>query len=270
MPSRRSEQLRNLVAEFNRVHAAWQIDENRPNPDEIYWDAVDAVKEGFMQGDIPADCRTLADAVAEFMVEEDEFENRQDENRLYPHKAFWEKRELLEAASKDAEYKPLAPLETIPELEKQKVPHSQIALIYGLRDRRGNLMPWLVQQELDKPGSILQSPGAIDGRDWHDPRVAQQQEAEQVAQQSAETGKRKQRASTKKPCHETPEELFSQGVSVRQAALMLCRPEEEVAEVFARLAKQRDDDIQERGGTQVDAALQASKGKKQAEQLANA
>jgi hypothetical protein len=230
----RTEQLKTLVAEFVRVHNKWAEDENRPNPDERYWDAVDAVLEGFGTGDIPSDCRELQTAVAAFANEVEKFDTRENEAQLYPAKEFWQKRQELAVALEGAEPKPLPPLESIFDLaEKQKVGHSQIALIYGFKDKQGRLMPWLVQQELDKPGSVLKGKGAVDGRDWVDPRLADQQVAEQAAERHvAEITGRKERGAKKKPCPESPEELFAQRVSVKQAALMLCRPESEVAEMW--------------------------------------
>lgn len=229
--SRRSEQLRDAVREFNAVHDRWTEDENRPNPDASYWDAVDRLGEVFDAGDIPADCKDLYAAADEFFNEVAEFDDREDVGRNYPHDGFWEARRKLEDTLTGADYADLPPLESIADLEKQKVPHGQIAKIWGFIDRRGEPMPVLVQRELDKPGSVIKAKGSIDGRDWRDPRLP-----EEATTQPAEARKKKSAAKTKAakgdPCKETPFELWEQQVAVSQAAKMLQLPESEVEELF--------------------------------------
>ena len=60
----------------------------------------------------------------------------------------WSCREALE---KEATYEPI-PFETVPELDRQKVCHEQIARMWGLVDRNGDGLAHLVGQELEHSG----------------------------------------------------------------------------------------------------------------------
>jgi hypothetical protein len=260
MSNRRSEQLRAIASEFCRVHDAWVEDDNRPAPDEVYWDACDAIVESFGSGDIPADCRTLADAVERFVSEVERFDDREDATDVYPHDAFWTARERIAVVLLGAEKaaaKALQPLESIVVLRAQGVGDAQIAMIYGFRDRNGNWMPQLVQREIDQPGSVLKTPGAVDGRDWRDPRIKDGDAANEPAERHAEALSRKKRraAKNRQACPETPEDLWRQKVTVQQAARMLGLSESEVAEMFSDFEKEHEAAIL--GGEKVDATTQA-------------
>lgn len=244
--ARRSDQLRGLAEEFCRVHRIWVEDANRPNPDEIYWDAATAMLEAFDGGDIPADCRDLADAVEEFGEAFARFDNREDVGNPYPAADFWAARESLESMLQRAKPVSLPPLETVPELRRQGVTDNQIATMYGFTDREGRLMPQLVQRELDKPGSVLETPGAIDGRNWVDPRLAERSAAETAAERhSTALAEKRQRADAAagKPCKETPQELWAQGVGIKQAAKMLQQGEADVAAMFEGFEAERQSQL---------------------------
>ncbi len=230
--SRRSEVLNGLASEFVRVYKEWQADDNLPVPDESFWDAVDALTQGFERGEIPAECRSLANAVGKFKVEVNVYDARENVNHHDPHAAFWDAAvKIVKLVSGEAET-PLAPLEGIAELDSQKVPHEQIARIYGFRDRHGRWMPELVKRELAKPGSVLEAKGSVDGRDWIDPRVAARQAKEEAAETSYGKVERRGAVKAKQPCPETSRQLWEQSVPVKQAAVMLCRPQEDVLAEF--------------------------------------
>lgn len=234
--SRRSEQLKKITRDFLAVHDEWKVDDNRPNPDETYWDAVTTLLDAVEHGDIPGDVRPLVTAAEAFADEVDKFDGRDNDGDLYPHDAFWlaidGMRKVLEGPTR----RELPPLETIKSLAGLPyMQHAQIAEIYGFRDRQGRLMPSLVQKELDAPGSVLNTPGSVDGRDWKDPRVTELDEQDTAADRAEEAIERKGRRSRKEssPCTETPRELWEQGVGPVQAAQMLKQDHADVAKQFA-------------------------------------
>jgi len=238
--SRRSAQLKAIVENFNRVHKEWADSENRPNPDETYWDAVDALRDTFSEGEIPPDCRQLTDAVNDFLDEVDVFDQRENPNNYYPHDAFWRTRQAIEDCLKAEDVPELPPLEPIAELAKlPNITHTQIAKMWGFTDRNGQPMPHLVQRELNHPGSVINTAGSIDGRDWVDPRIAERNAAKQAAERHLSALERPKDEAP--PCKETPQELWEQNLSPKQAAKMLRTSVEEVQRLWdefeaARLA----------------------------------
>lgn len=234
--SRRSEQLKTVATNFIKVHDDWTVDPNRPNPDAIYWDAVDSLFESFEDGDIPGDSRPLAEAIGRFRDEADRFEDRDDVNEQHPHDAFWAGVESIRKLLAGPTRRELPPLESIKELVAMPyMQHAQVAEMYGFKDRRGNLMVSLVQKELDTPGSVLKTPGSVDGRDWVDPRLAELDQEDGAAERHAEAIEKKGRRSRKEsaPCPESAKDLWGQGVSATQAAKMLQKPEAEVSKQFS-------------------------------------
>lgn len=268
--SRRSDQLRTVAQDFCKMHDEWVNDKNRRVPDEIYWDAVDALTESFATGELPEDCRGLSEAVLAFHEEAQSFDDR-DDYEHDPPDAFWNARQRVEdelarfdTAIRSKTYLP--PLESMAALRALNPPPSdtQIALIYGLKDRYGNLMPQLVQRELDSPGSVLKTPEAVDGKDWIHPKLAKyQKDGNAAAEKHAKISeKRKLSARSVKKAKETPREIWELGlapgaipVSVKQAALMLHMEESEVARLFGEYEAERDANLL--GGELVDATTQA-------------
>lgn len=230
--SRRETRLRTAVTNFLKTHADWVKDSNRSTPDEIYWDAVDEMLDVFAAGDIPADCRDLADKVERFARECEAFDSRQNVDNLYPDSEFWAAREAIEAAFKASGKKELPPLESMEELRKADVPDWQIAKIYGLVDDSGNPLPHLVEKELKTPGSVIGK-----GTGWVDPRLRDQKReeaADDAGEDEAMEAKGRRAAKEAAPCPESPLDLWEQGVPVQQAAKMLRRPLAEVVAEFKR------------------------------------
>lgn len=238
--SRRTETLVALVAEFNRVHAEWVEDDNRPAPDDTYWDACTAVTEAFAAGEIPADCRELAERVEKLADELAVFDGRHDVDDASPHAAFWTARQNVQVLFEQQSHRELPPLETIAQLKAQNVSDRQIAMIYGFKDRRGNPLPNLVQREIEQPGSVLKTPGAVDGRDWADPRLADFQSADDAAERHYNELQAKREAAKPVACPESPRDLWEQGVSVNQAAKMLGEEPTATAEQFAKFDAERE------------------------------
>lgn len=240
----RSDQLKTVAEEFCSIHDLWSADKKRPSPDGEYWEAVDNLTAAFASGDMPEDCRELSDAVQVFAREVQEFDDRDNpDDNPDPGNAFWSAREKIATvlAGKGPSAR-LRPLESIASLRALPgMTDLQIAKIWGFKDRHGNWLPHLVQEELDRPGSVLKTPGAIDGRDWRDPRLSPSGNApaERIATKVSE--KRKKEARKTEPCPETPKQLWEQKVSVSQSAKMLQRDEAEVATLFAQFDQEMED-----------------------------
>lgn len=253
--SRRAEQLVELVAEFLRVHNAYVEDDNQQNPTEVYWDALEAVLDSFAEGEIPASCRELAAAVERLAEEFEVYDNRHNVSVMYPHEAFWTARQAVATLFEQSKARELPPLESIAQLDAQKVSHRQIAQIYGFVDQQGRVLPHLVQKELDSPGSVTKTPGAIDGRTWRDPRIvddepsAERHHSELLAKRQAVAEVDQQ------ACPESARDLWEQGVSVNQAAKMLKQDASAVALTFAEFEAAREAEIT--GGDIVDGTTQA-------------
>lgn len=238
MANRRSEQLRAAVKEFMRVHQEWVDADDRPNPDESYADAIDAMFAVFEAGEIPADCRQLTARVLLLQRLWDAYlDQRESGIRRYPENEFWEAREALEKALTNVAVRPtFKPLETIQQLREQKVSDRQIASIYGFLGENGEPQPHMVQQEIDNPGTHI-------GPDWVDPRV-RAWEAEQAAINShADNLVAKHQAAARAAQNpQAPEsllDLWEQGVTAKQAAKILDKFVDEVEAEFRKLDEQK-------------------------------
>lgn len=241
MSNLRREALYAVVDELTRVHDAWVEDHNRENPDETYWDAVDEVINTFAAGDIPAECRMLCERAGDLAKEMAIFDERGDIDNGYPQSNFWEARQRLEDARKAAVDTVIKPMESVKELHDQGVTHEQIARMYGLITSNGVPMSWLIGKYLADPNSVLEL------KNWRDPRIVEQEKRERDAIERAKANLQAKATAADgsgNPCKETPQELWEQGVSVAQAALMLRKKQEEVQAIFdqfERLKKAKAD-----------------------------
>jgi hypothetical protein len=139
------EALRQIVEKFNREHARWADDPwSSIEPDHEYIERLIEMFDTFRDG-VPATLRRLEIAVLELRRA---WAIYQISGCL---KEVWRCREALE---KEACYKPRL-FETIAELDRQNVPHEQIARMWELVDREGRGLPHLVWQELEHPGSVV-------------------------------------------------------------------------------------------------------------------
>lgn len=241
--SRRSEQLTKVARNFIETHDQWAEDDNRQNPDDVYWDAVETLVEAFENGDIPADLRMLHDAVARLTKEADVFEATNPAPGAHPQDSFWDAVVGIRRVLDGPQRRELKPLESIKELAAMPyMQHAQIARMYGFKDRKGNLLVHLVQRELDAPGSVISTPGGMDGRDWVDPRLAELDEGESAADRACQAIEEKSKRAKKDagPCKETAEELWQQGVSPAQAAKMLKADEAATAKQFSQWTAERE------------------------------
>lgn len=223
------------VDKLLKAHEIWVSDPNRPNPDDRYWDAVQDVIDQFDEGDIPGNCRALAELVEELAIQTMEFDERPNQGNLYPRDSFWaciEKLKQLRTVQVHPVRRKMESIKSLAALPNMQ--HEQVARMWNFIDARGNVMTWLVQKELDEPGSVLNNARAIIGPHWKHPDHAEgMEEPESAPVDERLDAKRKQSQQEDKPCPETPLELFRQGVSVEQAAAMLKKPLAEVEALWA-------------------------------------
>jgi len=225
----RSAVLFGAVSGFNDIHNDWaNARENSARyPTLAYWRSFNDMVNLFQSGNLPADCRQLSVAVFNLAKQSVEFDISDSPE---PPSAFWHAREHLE----DIHIKlgqPGEPVyrESIKELDKQVVPHEQIARMWGLRNADGTGRPHLVQQELDNPGSVI-GPDYIHPDDVEAGKDAEEARRTYQSMRDTMTSAAAEAAAESQPCPETSQELWLlPGMTIRQAAKMLQRTEDDVA-----------------------------------------
>lgn len=240
--NRRTELLHVAVDEFKRIHDDWQDSQHRKTPDEPFWRGIKKFLSAFATGDIPEECRELADAVARFTEELDVFDAREDwDTNQEPHKAFWEALLMVFDLRQVPVIQEARKLETIQLLDKQGVSHQQIAYIYNLRLPNGELAAHLVQREIDQPGSVI-------GPDWVDPEAKKKQEQRNLSSRTihATLSRMREKEADRKPCPESPHDLWEQKVSVAQSAYMLVKTQAEVQSIFDEFDRERKEMLDRR------------------------
>lgn len=227
----RDQQLIDAVATFCHAHDNWANDPNIEHPTLGYWRAYDEMFEMFQSGELPDRCRELATLVYLLAAEKEKFDAS---DLIHPENSFWTARENLEFALRrlqnPAEQRRI---ESVRELDRQKVPHEQIARIWGLVNPDGSGKAWLVQQELDRPGSVIgpetATPADKDSEvDLDAARASYVALAPPVAENSPDP-----------PCPESSQQLWLEKVPLAQAARMLKQDIEEVASEWEEFDRQR-------------------------------
>lgn len=152
------DEILQLLQAEQTAYETWVQSEDK-TPPAFYREVVDALLESF-QDDVPKEMYAAAELAMRLAEIVDGLES------LSPPAAFWQGRELLREAVL-REPPQLEPLPSLLELttprdkcyegEKrgQGLTHRQAARYWRLTDERGEPMAELVQQELDKPGSVL-------------------------------------------------------------------------------------------------------------------
>jgi len=238
---RRSTQLMEATKEFLAAHDRWADPKaNRPDdPDTSYWEAYDAMVDVWDNGDIPNSCRELHSLVEKLSDANDAFNTVASATNQNPGDRFWGAVQSIRSFFVQKEQAPKKKTEPLRDLvDLPGMTTMQVAKMYGFIDRHGNPMPHLVSMELEKPGSVTQTPGAVDGRDWFDPLdppVVEEADDEPATDKLPIRPKKPE----PKPCPESLETLFRQGVSVEQAAKMLIRPPAEIHAEYVRLGAER-------------------------------
>lgn len=215
---RRSE-LFEAVARLTEAHQAW-ISSDAAYITDIFEATLDDVLGVFEVGLVPHDCRELARLAGVLAAEWDRWQAQvagTGNVNVLPGNAFWAALEAVEDACREARPQAVRPLESVAELDRQKVTHAQIARIYGWTDARGNPDTRKVEEELAKPGTHVTA-------DFVPPHQRRREEEaarkESALRRLRESGRRKVEILTE-PCPEPLEDLVAQGVSLEQIARMM-------------------------------------------------
>ena len=230
----RTEQLRTLADAFLAMHDTWMAaGDDRPTPDATYWDHTNALVEGYSAGDIPGDCRKLAAAVGDYMDQVTLFDLRTEVDQHMPPPPFFKAVDRIRAVfDAPSERDNLKSLETVAQLDKEGVFHSQIAEIYGWMDSKGQPIIYKVVEELREPGKHT-GPGS----GWRDPRLVAIERREAAAEQHVRDVTERRaihKPKPKPPCPESTLQLIKEQVGDEQIADMRSLPVAVVAAYRAR------------------------------------
>jgi hypothetical protein len=155
---------------------------------------------------------------------------------LEPHMRYWSAREYL-AAEAEKHRTPSARsfIEPISVLHKQGVIHEQIARMWGLLNADGSGKSYLVQQELDKPGSVI-TPDYVhpDEKDVTKKTMVARSDYLALAAKVDATMNQDAENAEEPVCPESSEQLWQQGVLLPQASRMLKRSQKDVAADWAK------------------------------------
>lgn len=226
--SEREKALLLVVDELLQAHQQWS-DSDVASMTVQLADAVDDTIELFAHGDIPASCRELEKTVAELSRHWERYKDEaahSGDPAILPEQPFWRSIALLGSQRRDAEPRRAKKLESVAELNAQKVPHRQIAKIYGWIDRDGNPETWKVEEELAKPGTHV-TDGFVPP--WERRRAEAERKQREILARVHQRVENKVKALTRK-APESFEELLAQKVPARQIARMKkCTVEEVLA-----------------------------------------
>ena len=230
----RQKNLLLFVDHLMDVHDGWIKSDFEYLP-QSFEEAADGLVDIFAGGLIPAECRALAERVAEFGREWEAWKaGAATSGEGCPQSnGFWRSLDNVRDARRRAtpDSGP-PPVESIADLERQKVGDAQICAIYG----------WgtLAKPELTKLAEERAKPGRHTGKDFVGPAKqewerAQRDQAERVAKVRQERTEK----IGKSVVGESLPELLAQGVSARQIGLNLGKTVEEVHAECDRLALPR-------------------------------
>ncbi|MGE0760610.1 MAG: hypothetical protein AB7O38_26600 [Pirellulaceae bacterium] len=227
MATSHSTSLLDAVDSFNDAHERWASDEHSsadPTNSSGYTSAVAQLFASLDAGGIPAEHRALEVAALTF---KNAWLQYLDSGRREPTDSQWASREAIVRERT----RQIPHIESVQELDRQKVPHEQIARIWGLIKPNGGGDVDAVIRELAAPGTVI-------GADYvHPSRRGEQRELERqrdaLRVQIASLGDFNADTATATDdappaCPETSWELWRQGVPIQQAAKMLRRSASEM------------------------------------------
>jgi hypothetical protein len=174
----------------------------------------------------------LHEAFIAFTVELQSYDDRAD-GRNIPD-SFWTSLGALEKARKvhGKPPKSMRPPESVAMFVSQNLDHGYIARAWGLYDEYGDEDLARVQKEIETPGSV------INDKYVHPNDAKAEAERDEQHERYAESLETiGEPAGKRKPCKETPKELFRQGVEVPQAANMLMKSIETIEKQWAEFSK---------------------------------
>lgn len=218
------------VDNLMRVHEAWQADEKADVPTQKYEQAVEDCVGIVCNGDIPSDCRGVELSVSKLAMEWDLYRKGEKINSNgTPLDSLWAAYRGVVSARRGAVTPTRRTLESVNKLMTEKVPHLQIAKMYGIRGPKVDIMDavW-VGPFFDEEGRVrhdlIEQQAAFDRGEEGAVRVIEEgwehpAETERVKRESAELDNRIQRLEAEDEArditpHEDPatiEELLRQG-----------------------------------------------------------
>ena len=226
----------NLLTE----HEAWS-DDDAPGLSADLEARITETCDQFADGDIPGDCRKLDRLVDKLREQWMAFDSRRglvrETTDLIPDGAFWSVLEEIRKARAKATEVTYAPLETLAQLDAQKVSDRQICIIYGWA-KSAQDSPEVWRKALQTLAEERAEPGRHLGREvfvhpMERERQARQEQSRQIAERIREaTARRLKEANDSPP--ESWEQLFTEGVSAKQIARMM---HVTVDEVFSKAAE---------------------------------
>lgn len=244
---RRTDELVAATKNFIEAHDRWADPQsNRPDdPDESYWEAYDYMVDTWDTGDIPSACRELHELVTKLMERNAEFNEVASDSNQDPGPRFFGAVHAIRNHLTAKEKRPIKftePLKDIMALPGMST--MQAAKMYGFIDRHGNPMPHLVTRELETPGSVTKTPGAVDGRDWFDPlnppEVAEDSDDDTDDKPIRRPARDKPKAVDKPKCPESLDDLRRQKVPLEQVVRMTGLTAEHIKAEWEKLAKESE------------------------------
>lgn len=219
--------------------------------DRAFSQAVDAVKETLPKTDMGQEGMRLHIATMAFLVEAEKYDNRMDLDAAaspedQPHDEFWSSLVVVEKLYKEYGKPPKsfrAP-ETVEYLVDSVKNHAQIAAMLGLFMEDGRPDLARLQQEIAKPGSVIDDDFVHPDDAKRDAKL----EVEHVLYVNL-LEEMAVESESHDVCPETPEELYRQDVKVDQAINMLkAKPHEMTPEeVTEKWVKFKEAGIEQRG-----------------------
>lgn len=194
--------------------ASWEGYDDDP---QTFWAAVDACKDSAPKRPEPIDGFRTHAAYLTFADEVAKYDARSGTIDEAPPDSFWSALKRL-YESTVANIAPPGHPGSIASLTKQNIDDGTICRTWGLVDEHGRPDIEALEAERVEPGSRIK-----EGQDW--PTLTRWKAARQAEYDAYADGfKATQQASAqaaRKPCPETPEELYRLGVDVEQASRML-------------------------------------------------
>lgn len=206
--------------------------DDRLREDHDLVDAVETLMALFAEGDIPGECRRLADQVAAMDAPWQKWRQQCDESPLnapaQPGQQFWRCVELLETLLSEAIEPKVTRHASVAELIEQKVSPAQICRIWKLLKPDGTPDMEKFYEEKEKPGRHT----AVNP---YEAQAAAERDALRRKVEAARQRLRARRAKEQTPPPDSLEALVGQGVSARQLARMFHQPVEWIQAECRRL-----------------------------------
>lgn len=229
----RKQEIVDAVSTMIDEHDRWADDPDAPEvPTQRLELAIDAAILECAHGDIPSDCRQLVTSMDVFAGEWSLYKSGKWDHQQRPMPQFWDAFRDVMAARRGATVTVKRSIEPVAELIRQKVPHAQIATIYG--GERGPFLDGgvlqveLILREAEEKGSVIPT-------DWVHPDAmeSEQRQMENLKGKLAALQSRDSRSvkGRDKPEEATIEQMIREGANVEQISSVKGVSADEVRDV---------------------------------------